>query len=508
MKYLVNRKEMQQLELNTIESIGIPSAVLMERAAISVVDEILQSPYGTCILVLCGAGNNGGDGFAVARLLHLRGYNVTVLAPFDSSHFTKDSLLQYEILKKYNVPIIREFPEEQSFDVIVDGLFGTGLSRDITGDTAELIHRCNHDQAIKIAIDLPSGISADTGEVLGAAFHADKMVTFAFEKLGQYLFPGSQFCGAVVCRDIGIYVDINSCVFPGIRAFELSDLPEHMPKHRPDADKGSIGKLLIIAGSKNIAGAAILAAKAAYATGCGYVKIVSSEENRIILQTSVPQAVLESYESIDDITHILSKSLEWADAIVIGPGIGQGPTATQLVKQVLSNCLVPVVADADALNIMAKDMSILNTLPCEMIITPHPGELGRLLNSSAESVKRNLFQSAEKLVKEYSVTCIAKDARTAICAKSGNQYLNLSGNAGMATAGSGDVLAGCIGSLIAQKSDIETASVLGAFLHGHAGDIMKQVSNPYSMTALDLIQGIRLAINKIYKTEQVFQEES
>jgi NAD(P)H-hydrate epimerase len=348
-----------------------------------------------------------------------------------------------------------------------------------------------------MALDIPSGIDADTGAILGIAFRADVTVTFSYEKVGLWLFPGQAYSGRVICRRVGIddrsfLVQEKQGHAPGVAAFTKEDLAR-IPARRADSNKGSYGKVLVVAGSVDMAGAAIFSAKAAYLSGCGLVRILTPEENRIIIQSTLPEAVLTSYNSKKPDRETINGAMQWADVIVCGPGLGRGEVARLLVHTVLKNAAVPVILDADALNIISEETEILQRPHTELILTPHLGEMARLCGVTISYIKDHLLESAQEFARTYNLILAQKDARTITAIPYGMTYVNLSGNNGMATGGSGDVLTGVIAGLIAQGADPALAAPLGVYIHGLAGDAGAKSIGCYSLTAgtlLDALPGI------------------
>lgn len=508
MNDLVNSQEMKQYDKNTIEQFGIPSVVLMERAALAVFAEIKKRFSFPCgkILLLCGAGNNGGDGFAVARLLHLAGYDVEIFFPMKEAQMTAETKAQYHTAKKYQIPESSDL-SDASYAVIIDALFGIGLSRNIEGELYKFIDYLNKKDAFRIAVDISSGISADTGQVLGIAFCADLTVTFGFAKIGQLLYPGADYTGELIVSDIGI--DANSFLEQKPRGSYLKkeSLKELLPKRKAYSNKGSYGKVFLIAGSPDMAGAAYFAAKAAYYSGCGLVRIFTPKENRKILLTKLPEAIITAYDSKETMLSQLEEGIRWADAVLIGPGLSKSETAQLLLEKTilltsLEEGAKKIVFDADALNLLSKNKSILKETNAERIITPHLGEMSRLLEEPIERIKENLVQTATAFAKEYQLTCILKDARTVIGMPDGTFFVNTTGNHGMATAGSGDVLAGFLAGFLAQGLDLKRAAILSVCLHGTAGDFAAEKKGTYGMIASDLLEMLPMAIKSIMKENE------
>lgn len=495
MKYLLTGKEMKLLDQNTSEHFNVPTEVLMEQAAMTFVQEFLLYKEKnkiniSKILVVAGLGNNGADGIAISRLLNQKGYNSSVLFLDDYlvGNTSKLYELQKDIYQKYNFPVCDNLDNIDEFDCIIDGIFGIGLSRNIGDEFLALIEKLNNTKAFKVAIDISSGVSADTGEILGIAFNADLSITFAFEKIGQILWPGNEYSGKILTAAIGITID--SALDKPLKnvTLEKSDL-SLLPERKAHSNKGTYGKLLIIAGSDDMAGAAILAAKAAYRAGVGMVKIYTKECNKQILLNSIPEVLVSTYNNFNEET--LISEIKWADAVVIGPGLGQSTVASKIVKSTLANVNVPMVIDADALNIISKNVDILLRPHLDIIVTPHLGEMCRLTDYPITYIQSNILDVASDFSSRYDVVTVLKDFRTITSVPYGNNYINLSGNNGMATAGSGDVLAGIIGSLLAQGATSEIAASLGVFLHGLAGDISGKKVGNYSLMASDIIEGLK-----------------
>lgn len=525
MKILVNSREMKECDTYTIESLKVPSMVLMERAALSVVEEIKthRLPCQRC-LVVCGGGNNGGDGLAVARMLSQQGSHVTVCCPMGQDMATKEARQQYEILRGYGISVVEELPLKESFSLVIDAIFGIGLTREVEGQWKKVIDALNEMEGYKAAVDIPSGINGDTGQIMGCAFRADLTVTFAYAKPGLLLYPGYAYSGRVVTKDIGIDRYSWGHWRPSSFFFEESDLSLLLPKRQNYSNKGSYGRVLVVAGREKMAGAAYFSGKAAAVTGCGLVKILSVEENRTILQQLMPEAVLETFhkeeleealessKGKEDFKKKLLLNLQWADVIVVGPGLGTDSKARLIVKTLLElpgmgnaceNAKTeeaavrptlwkkPVILDADALNILSEHLEWRKSYPGPVIVTPHMGEMARLTGRTIEELRDSLPACAKAFAKTHNSICVLKDARTVTAFPDGSCYINISGNNGMATGGAGDVLTGVIAGLIAQGMEPDMAAAFGVFLHGSAGDIMVKETGQYSMMASDLIEGIR-----------------
>ncbi len=488
MKAILTASQMREADRNTIEYYGIPSAVLMERASLSVANVITEhADKNSKVLVFVGTGNNGGDGVCVARIIHNIGYEAALLICGDEDKFSDELKKQLEIAGKYNIARV-SFEDVDEFDVFVDAIFGIGLSRDVTGHFAECINAFNSARGLKVAIDIPSGINTDNGNVCGIACHVDITVTFNYLKPGHLLYPGKKYSGKTIVCDIGI--NDNSfldTIKPGILCFDREDIAV-VNNRSADTNKGDFGKVLVIAGHQDMSGAAFLSAKAALRMGAGLVKIYTTSDNGLILGSEFPEALISTYNEYDE--EQLIEELNWSTVCVIGPGIGQDDVATCITKYVINNYDKPLVIDADALNIISNNMELLDKHFYNRIITPHPGEMSRLTGMNISNIKEDLIRCATDFTDKYGVTTVLKCASTVTSTPSGNVYINMSGNNGMATGGSGDVLAGMIAGLIANHIDVDTAAALGVYIHGLCGDKVASESNVNYLIATDIISAI------------------
>lgn len=488
MKYVLTGTQMKAVDSDTIERIGIPSLVLMERAALAVADEAEKLAHALekqgflreqiQILAVCGTGNNGADGIAAGRILKGRGYPVTVVLAGNPEHSSREYQIQRQIAENLEVTIAEASdPLPGPCHIVIDALFGIGLSRPVEGDCRKLIQQLKEKRETEktrvVAVDIPSGIQADTGAVMGIALPADATVTFGFLKTGLALYPGKGYAGQVTVADIG-FSDISlretgwDCLMP-----EKTDL-SLLPKRQPDGNKGTFGKVLIIAGSRGMCGAACLSALAAYRTGAGLVKILTVPENRIPLQTLLPEAIVETYEPEEPDAGLFKAFVEhqcdWADVIVLGPGLGRESYVGYLAEVVLSYAYVPIVLDADGLNTVAKHPYLTRYFTENIIITPHMGEMARLCGCSTEELKTSPLQAARAYSSRYGAVCVLKDAVTVCADKEGNAWINSSGCSAMAKGGSGDVLTGVIAGLLARGMEGSQAAWMGVFVHGLAGE--------------------------------------
>lgn len=495
MRYLPNGTWMQKADTHTIQELGVPSVVLMEHAAESVICVLKRENIDSSkTLIVCGSGNNGGDGFAIARLLFHRGDAVTVAFVGKEASMSEECRQQCQIVKNMGIPVVTNIPKEE-YSLIIDAVFGVGLSRKISGDYAEVMKCMNQKAGVKLAVDVPSGVCAATGNVLGIAFHADYTVTFQCEKIGCTLFPGRNYAGKVFIADIGIDTSIFKEEKEILYTLNWKDLKKKLPKRKPNTHKGSYGKVLMITGGKGMAGAAYLSAKAAYACGAGLVQIYTDEANRTVLQELLPEAIISVYNDYEEAS--LQKLLSWANVVCIGCGLGQSEVSAQILEGTLKNCKVPCVIDADGLNLLSQKLDLLKECTCEVILTPHMKEMSLLVKRSVSEIAKKRMELLEQFVEKYPVTCVLKDARTLVAEKEKPMFLNTAGNQAMAKAGSGDVLAGTITGMLAGHLDAYEAAVTGVLLHACGGDEAKRRLGSYSVLARDLIAGIQKCLKKV-----------
>lgn len=528
MEYVLNSEQMKKVDDYSIHHIGIPSVVLMERAALAVADVFLDMKKGS-VLVVSGSGNNGADGLAVARILYQRGFDVKILLVSDKEG-TKEYAVQKSIVENMGMSLVNKVADA-TYDYIVDAIFGIGLSREITGDYKEVIDAINRIHSYKVAVDIPSGINASTGEVMGVAVKADKTVTFGYNKIGMLCGKGKNYCGTIVVKDIGFVCD-NRLLEIDTFSINKNDVCQ-LPKHKPDYDKGKCGKTLIIAGSKDMCGAACLSARAAFRSGCGLVRVFTHADNRTPLIVKVPEVIPDIYNRYTDHDAIhLKELIKWADCIIVGPGLSTEETSIKIVNDVIGfmvkaawNMPKTFVLDADALNIIAAQnrqlssesfeiqplnqslknqqqvsLSLIQQLEyikeqdkAHIIITPHIGEASRLLRKDILQVKEHPMESAKELYAMMCDACVLKDYATITAGREGT-YINTSGNCGMATAGAGDVLTGIIAGIAClykyEAASPEWIAAMAVYIHGCAGDICKEEKGVNGTVAWDIAEAI------------------
>jgi ADP-dependent NAD(P)H-hydrate dehydratase / NAD(P)H-hydrate epimerase len=497
MQLWVNAAQMKAADQYTIQKLEVPSLELMEHAAQACVQVLEDEKVDLShVCVVCGSGNNGGDGFAIARILQNNRYSVETFCVGNPEHYTEETQEQMHRLQECGGKITYGMPQEDSYSVIIDAVFGVGLSRKVEGRYRQVIEQMNRMRGIKFAVDIPSGLSATTGCILGCAFKADYTVTFQLKKIGLELSQGRTMAGRVIVPDIGISTD-SICEDQEIVRTAGKDIYRKMLPDRPeDSNKGTYGRLLVIAGSKGMAGAAYLNAHAAYMTGAGLVRIYTSSDNREILQTLLPEAIITTYEEYNK--EELLSLLTWADSVCIGSGLGMSRLSEKILKTVIEYVKVPCLIDADGLNLLAENKNYLNQMAeRRFVITPHMKEMSRLTGTPVEELKADRIQILKDFISRYRITCVLKDSRTLIASEEKGIRMNLTGNSAMAKAGSGDVLAGVISGWMVQGKEAEDAAELGTYIHGLSGDLAKFEKGVYSVMARDLIEYISKALMKL-----------
>lgn len=474
---------------------GTSSRTLMERAAKAALSLLKENFSTDKVLFLCGGGNNGGDGLAMARFFAEEGGNATVCyagvwndSKPDTQKMSAECAVQLSLLPS-SVPVQKELSLD-GVSAVVDALFGIGLTRVIDGERAAMVEAVNASGIPVLAVDIPSGIDATTGAVCGVAIQAAHTVSMAAYKFGHFLFPGTLHCGKVHLADIGIPVPKDAA-----QLLERSDLTR-LPPRPPRSHKGTFGRVLIIGGSYGMSGAAYLAAKAAYRAGAGLVEILAPKSNRIIYQTQLPEALLTLYDPENLDKNALRAAIARADAIAIGMGLGTAPVVARLLDTVLSRAKVPVVLDADALNELARGGEIharLSACNAPLILTPHLGEAARLMERSIPQIAADPVSAGIEMARAFTAVTVMKDART-IITDGKNLSLNTYGNSGMATGGSGDVLAGVIAAFLASGLSPYKAAELGVLAHALAGDAARERCGSHGLMASDIIEGLCLIL--------------
>ncbi len=489
MQYITDAIGAKKIDDISINEIGILSEVLMEKAAMAVVRNITNVfSSEKKIVCVCGTGNNGGDGIACARILSDCGYNAKIVYVGNIEKMSSGCNYQMELAQKTDITI--EEYSQDSFndsDIIIDAIFGTGLSRNVSGIYETVINKINTLEKYVVSVDIPSGIDAGSAEILGTCIHADITVTFGTNKLGLLLFPGKNHAGKVIIAD-DIFPQKALSQTDLMYSIEEKDIDKLLPARGGRSNKGTYGHVLVIAGSEKISGAAVLCANAAYRMGSGLVKVLTHKNNELIIKSNLPEALVSVYD--DESTDFIDKETEWADVIVVGPGLGKSDIACRIIKEILTISEKPVIYDADAINILSEcDFDGLSP-GANAIITPHLLEAGRFLDMNINDIKNNMKETVLNFRKKCSGTIVLKDAVTLVADKK-DIYVNQSGNNALSKGGSGDVLAGIIAALCAQGLNCLMAAALGTYLHGKAADEYVKENRNYSMLATDIINGLK-----------------
>jgi len=509
---VVTAHTMQEIDKQAIKECGISGLQLMENAGYSCVEEIIAEfgLKGHCV-VMAGKGNNGGDGYVIARLLFQKGWSVKVIILADREQVSGDAATN---LEKLPASVINYCTQEGQLsalymegifqaDILVDALLGTGLRSNINGIYLEAVDLINTSGRPVVSVDIPSGIHGTTGRMLGDAVKAYLTVTFAFAKLGHVLYPGAEYTGRLVVADIGIPPKIMAEA-PGYDFLNAETIRPLLHRRDRQAHKGQFGHCLIIAGSTGKTGAAALSANSAVRAGSGLVTLGAAESIHSIIEVKTTEAMTfplpdsGSGHLTNSAFPAIERLLVGKNAVAIGPGIGLRPGTYALVQNLVETVTLPLVIDADGLNALAEDITVLKRKKSkQVILTPHPGEMSRLLGTSIPDVEAIRISVAQEFARTYSVYLVLKGARTIIASPTGTAAINGSGNPGMATGGMGDVLTGIIVSLLGQGYVAWDACRLGVFLHGFAADMIAEEKGENGMNASDVLEKLPYAYNKL-----------
>jgi NAD(P)H-hydrate epimerase len=513
--YLVTANEMQKMDRSTIESFGLPGRILMEnagRGATQFFLEQFKNAENKKIGVIAGRGNNGGDGFVIARYLAQKGMSVTVYLLSERHKVSGDAAANLKLLAPLEVPVI-EIPDAESFSayetamrheaIWIDAILGTGLRSDVKGFFKNMIDFINQSNKPVFAVDIPSGLNSDTGRPCGICVRADATATFAFAKTGHFLFPGADYTGNLKIIDIGVPPYIANKVGP-MQYLLTPDLIRTVFYPRSsDTHKGHTGHLLVIAGSPGKTGAAAMTATSAMRAGAGLVTLAIPTSLNPVLESQVMEAMTDPLPetvkgilgeaSFNRIMDLLSDK----KCLAIGPGIGIAPETKTLFKRLLQECTKPMVIDADGLNILAGHTAVLKDLDTPIVLTPHPGEMARLMRTTATEVQKDRIKCARDFAEKFNVHVVLKGARTVIAHPDARVFINPTGNPGMASGGMGDVLTGVIAGFIAQGQSPELASHAGVYLHGAAADSLAKNQGPFGYLATDVMNTLPETIKNL-----------
>lgn len=519
----VTGAQMGQIDKYSIEKLGIPGMLLMENAALQIVahmEAYFEHNPGLPkdIVIVAGKGNNAGDAFAAARHLHIKGCNPIIYCLFDKSCLIGDARLNFDIVERLGVQIrfldettdIAGFISEiRRSQAVIDGIFGTGFRGRVKGYLADVINAVNENSKYTISIDIASGIEAATGKVSGICIKADETVTFELPKIGQLVYPGASYTGKLAVESIGMPGESIGNIHVNTYLTDLQTVKDIIPSRSAEFNKGSCGKVAVVTGSHGMAGSGCLVSRASLRTGSGLVYIGAPESMLTIYQSVVPEAVgigLAEQNGVLDRKSAVSilNLIKKCDVAAIGPGLSANESIYHIIDSVADAMEVPAVLDADALNALSRNTGIFGKFKKEVVITPHPGEMARLTGLDTAYIQDNRLEVVRKYSQLWGVTVVLKGAKTLTADSKGTVYINPTGNAGMATAGSGDSLTGIISSLIGQGAGTFEAAVAGVFIHGLAGDLAAGRKGQHGLTASDIVECIPAAIKKIIKSKQLF----
>lgn len=511
MQRIVTAAEMAKMDQKTIKEIGIPGVVLMEIAGRGITDEIksfLGEVNGKSILIFCGKGNNGGDGYVITRNLYNAGAKVKVFLAGTTEEVKGDALINLTILQQIGIDVdeisaISQIQHEPQIALVVDALLGTGITGAVTGFYAELIHYINNLKVPVVAVDLPTGMETDSGNIRGECVKANLTVTMAHIKTGLLFSPARDHAGKIVTVDIGIPSAVSEQLHQKIFLVEPEDVKEKLPQRKRDAHKTDCGKVVVFAGSVGMTGAATLTSISSLQAGAGLTKLGIPESLNPILEQKLTEVMTvplpeTEYKSLSiKAKDVVSQLIDWADILAVGPGLSTNKETVEFVRWLLTAIDKPMVLDADGLNALAGATHLIPKYKNELILTPHPGELGRLINKSPQEILENRLKIIRDFAKEFDVIVVLKGAPTVVGNSDSSLYINSTGNPGLATGGAGDVLTGVIAGLWAQKISALDAAICGVYLHGLAGDLAAEEFSQMGMIASDLNVFLPEAIKKI-----------
>jgi len=528
---VLNAAQMREADKRTIEEIGIPSLVLMENAgrqAVAAMEAMYSDLLERQVGVLCGRGNNGGDGFVVARTMVQRGVDVSVFLLGRVAEVRGDARTNLEILGRLGVTVI-EISDSQAWELhvsefsdctlIVDAIFGTGLNAPVSGLIESVIADVNASGIPVVAIDLPSGLSADSPEPIGPSIEAGLTITLAAPKLPLVLPPGELRAGDIVIADIGIpNAVLDALEGPRVELLTRASMRELITPRAPDSHKGDYGRVLLVSGSRGKTGAAHLAAMGALRSGAGLVTVATPASCQSVVASMEPEYMTEalpetagrsgSDPGLDPagVDHVIELA---RDVIAVGPGLGQAESTREFVKLLVDRATMPLVIDADGLNAFSDDPDrLMGREGRDIIITPHPGEMARLVGMSTDEVQSSRLEIARNFAVAHRAYVVLKGHRTLIATPDEKVFINPTGNPGMATGGTGDVLTGMIAAWLAQLLDAEAACKLAVYLHGLAGDLAEADESEVSLIAGDVAAHIGDAVMELTSRRKVVSRES
>jgi len=493
---ILDARQMRNIDQRAIERFGIPSIVLMENAAIAVVDAIFDHyPSSERVALICGAGANGGDGFAVARHLENRGVVPIVLIAGDRAAIKGDALTNLRICERLGIPIHEihdaiDLAHAADADLLVDALFGTGLNRAPDGLYADVIHGMAELRMPIVAIDLPSGANASSPEPFEPCVQAEVTVTFAAPKLCHIFEPAALYCGEIIVADISIPDAAIEEEAVTLALITPKEVQPHLAPRLASTHKGTYGHVAVIAGSPGRSGAAVLSARGAIRTGAGLVTVMTDAETARLVHAGSVESM--TYSGID-----LRTFLEHKSAVLVGPGLQDDDHAYALTRTMVSAIELPLILDASGLNAFAGRAGEINPSSLPRVITPHPGELARILGSDTKTINADRIQAAREAARACNCVVVLKGFQTLVAEPDGHVFVNPTGNPGMASGGMGDVLSGMIAALLARGTDPLDAACTGVYLHGFAADLVRDEQSDTGLAAMDVAERIPTAIQRI-----------
>jgi len=521
---VVTPTEMAQIDKKAIEKESIPGLTLMDRAG-ELVAQAAREMLGSIarpgsgrdgawrVAVWCGKGNNGGDGLVAARLLAGAGVEVDVFLLGHPKELSGDAVVNFELLIKLDVKHIevtdggrlRDFRKAYPpYDLIIDAIFGTGFKGDVEGVFAGAIEAINSSGSIVLSVDIPSGVAGDTGAVSEPAVKATRTLTFAYPKVGLVQYPGADLVGEMEVADIGIPPHIaNDVATSRVYLTTLEEAEALLPGRDADAHKRQCGSVLVVGGSPGLTGAAALASLAALRSGAGLVTLAVPEGVHDILEVKLTEVMTRPLPQGREGTlsikaaGVISELSEGFDIVAVGPGLSTGGEVAKVVSELVRTLEVPLLLDADGLNAMIGQTALFAQRQSPLILTPHPGEMARLIEKSAAEVQADRIGTAREGAEKWSSVVVLKGAGTLVASSGGTVKVNTTGNPGMATAGMGDVLSGCIASFVGQGLSAFDAAVVGVYYHGHAADLVAQMDGMVGMLAGDVIRYLPLALRRL-----------
>jgi NAD(P)H-hydrate epimerase len=515
---LVTAAEMQEMDRQTIETHGIPGLELMENAGRGAT-RVLMEQFGrrikTGVGIICGKGNNGGDGFVIARCLAEQRINASVYLLAKTAAVKGDAATNLKRLAALGVPVI-EIPDEDSFsklksdlsrcDLLVDAILGTGLAANVRGyfkTVIDFINDLNRTGIPVFAVDIPSGLNSDTGQPCGTCIRAQGTATFALAKIGHYTYPGTDYTGKLEIIEIGIPDAVVAAVSPKQFLLTAKRIRSSFPHRNADTHKGRTGHLLVVAGSTGKTGAAVMTAVAAMRAGAGLVTLGVAESLNPMIETQVLEVMTaplpESGHGIlaDTALDHIKQLAAGKNCLALGPGIGQASETRCLVQKIISQIDTPMVIDADGLNNLAGQTQLLKKRKAPVVLTPHPGEMARLIETSPAAIQQNRLACARDFAKKFGVHVVLKGAATVIAHPDGSAAINATGNPGMAAGGMGDVLTGILAGFITQGFSLDAAAHAAVFLHGAAADTLAKTIGPFGYLAGEVMSSIPGEIKKL-----------